>query len=56
MILDPTSRANGRGAYVCRDEVCIATAIDRGALGRALEAPLPADLRDALIGGAHGQE
>ena len=65
VILDPTSRANGRGAYVCRDEACITTAIDRGALGRALEAPLPADLRDALvaaaahaapIGGAHGQE
>ena len=65
VILDPTSRANGRGAYVCRDEACITAAIDRGALGRALEAPLPADLRDALIaaaghgapiGGAHGQE
>jgi predicted RNA-binding protein YlxR (DUF448 family) len=65
VILDLTGRSNGRGAYVCRDEACIATAIDRGALGRALEAPLPADLRDALvaaagpgalIGGAHGQE
>ncbi len=65
MILDPTSRANGRGAYVCRDEACITIAVDRGALGRALEAPLPVGLRDALvaaaglgalIGGAHGQE
>jgi predicted RNA-binding protein YlxR (DUF448 family) len=63
--LDPTGRSNGRGAYVCRDETCITTAIDRGALGRALEATLPADLRDALvaaaghgalIGVAHGQE
>jgi len=64
-VLDPSGRVNGRGAYVCRDAACITTAIDRGALGRALEAPLPADLRDALvaaagqgalIGGAHGQE
>ena len=65
VIHDPSSRANGRGAYVCRDEACITTAITRGALGRALEAPLPADLREtlvaaasdgALIGDIHGQE
>jgi predicted RNA-binding protein YlxR (DUF448 family) len=46
--LDETGRAAGRGAYLCRDAACWSTALDRGALGRALEAPLPAELREAL--------
>jgi predicted RNA-binding protein YlxR (DUF448 family) len=63
--VDPTGRANGRGAYVCRDAACIATAINRGTLSRALEIPVPAELQDELLqrvtdtsiqGGAHGQE
>jgi hypothetical protein len=64
--LDETGRLAGRGAYVCRDEACIAKAITKGALSRALKTPLPADLREALTGsltpntiiegGARGQE
>jgi predicted RNA-binding protein YlxR (DUF448 family) len=46
--LDETGRAAGRGAYLCRDAACWNTALDRGALGRALEVPLPAELREAL--------
>jgi predicted RNA-binding protein YlxR (DUF448 family) len=58
----------GRGAYVCRAAECIDTAIKKGALTRALNTPLPADLREALVagladpplhtteGGARGQE
>ncbi|MBA3877641.1 MAG: DUF448 domain-containing protein [Anaerolinea sp.] len=62
---DPTGRASGRGAYVCRELACITVAIDRGALSRALETPVPPGLRDELastvtndtIGGeARGQE
>ena len=62
---DPTGRANGRGAYVCRDIDCITNAITKGTLGRALEIPIPAELRDELArsvpqmtieGGARGQE
>ncbi len=45
---DPTGKANGRGAYVCRDESCIAGAFSRGALGHALQAPVPAILADEL--------
>ncbi|MBI3746237.1 MAG: YlxR family protein [Chloroflexi bacterium] len=65
MRLDPTGRANGRGAYVCRDLECITNAVVRGTLGRALETTLPATLRDELAGaipdlnvqgGARGQE
>jgi len=45
---DPTGRANGRGAYVCRDLACIATATSRGSLAHALESTLPATLADEL--------
>ena len=45
---DPTGKANGRGAYVCREEACIAGAFDRGALSHALSTPVPAVLADEL--------
>ena len=64
--LDPTGRLNGRGAYLDRDPACIDLALERGLLGKALETPIPADLRaehDAAaggntvsVGGSHGQE
>jgi predicted RNA-binding protein YlxR (DUF448 family) len=62
---DETGRVAGRGAYVCRDRDCIANAIQRGALSRALETPVPAGLLDELAaavtndtigGGTRGQE
>ena len=51
IILDASGRAPGRGAYVCRTTECLDKAIAKGALSRALTTPLPADLRDALVGG-----
>ena len=51
---DATGRANGRGAYVCRDEACITGAAGRGGLGRALEATIPAELADELLTAARG--
>jgi len=65
MQIDETGRRAGRGAYLCRDAGCWTIAAERGALGRALEAPVPAELRAALMagpnmmideGGARGQE
>ena len=47
---DPTGRANGRGAYVCRDEACITAAGGRGGLAHALEATIPQNLIDELRG------
>ena len=41
MIIDETGRVAGRGAYLCRDAGCWTLAVERGALGRALEAPVP---------------
>ena len=65
--MDETGRLAGRGAYLCRDAACWTLAVERGALGRALEAPVPPELRAVLLagpemmtmttrGGARGQE
>ena len=66
MVADDTGRLAGRGAYVCRTGDCLARALDKGTLGRALKTSLPAATRDALLaslttdrtiqGGARGQE
>ena len=67
VVVDPTGRAAGRGAYICRTTECLDKSIAKGALSRALKTSLPADLRDALAGsltitttptegGARGQE
>jgi uncharacterized protein len=60
-------RAPGRGAYVCRSAACLTIANTKGALGRALETPVPTSLlasidlgatqtHDIIEGGARGQE
>ena len=49
MKIDETGRLAGRGAYLCRDAACWTAALERGTLGRALEAPVPAELREAMV-------
>jgi predicted RNA-binding protein YlxR (DUF448 family) len=65
MKIDESGRLAGRGAYLCRDAACWTLAAERGALGRALEATVPTELREVLgkgptmmidEGGARGQE
>ena len=51
MTIDETGRLAGRGAYLCRDAACWTLAVGRGALGRALGAAVPDDLRTALAAG-----
>lgn len=46
--LDPTGRANGRGAYICRDEKCLELAIKKRGLDRTLKVSVPADVAEAL--------
>ena len=46
--IDESGRLAGRGAYLCRDAACWTTALERGALARALEAPVTAELRAAM--------
>jgi predicted RNA-binding protein YlxR (DUF448 family) len=42
--LDASGRAPGRGAYLCSDGSCWATALRKRSLERALDVSLPADL------------
>ncbi|HZR97799.1 MAG TPA: YlxR family protein [Chloroflexota bacterium] len=46
--VDPTGKAAGRGAYLCRRPECWATALRRGALAGALRVSLAAADRAAL--------
>lgn len=62
VVLDPTGRLAGRGAYLCADGSCWALALKKSALERALDMPLPPELRsrlesgdlESLHGGMHG--
>jgi predicted RNA-binding protein YlxR (DUF448 family) len=54
VVLDPTGKMEGRGAYVCNSDECRRVAFDRGSLQRALEVPIPAELRAELTGEAGG--
>lgn len=65
VVIDPSGRLAGRGAYVCEGTACLDLAITKGALARALETPLPASFLEAVRGaiptnttegGARGQE
>jgi hypothetical protein len=50
--LDPTGKVAGRGAYLCRDQACLAQALKQKRLNRALgvavEAALADEIRDQL--------
>ena len=46
--LDPTGRANGRGAYLCRNPQCLEKARKKGALSRALQCEIPSSVYDEL--------
>jgi predicted RNA-binding protein YlxR (DUF448 family) len=52
MMMDPTGRLAGRGAYLCVDPACRRIALDKKILTRALGVPLPDDLRSELEAGA----
>jgi len=62
VVVDPTGRMSGRGAYLCADGSCWAVALKKSSLERALEVPLPAELRSRIEhgelaptpGGSHG--
>jgi predicted RNA-binding protein YlxR (DUF448 family) len=50
VVLDATGRLPGRGAYLCDDPTCRATAMKKGALTRALATGIPEALRAELLG------
>jgi hypothetical protein len=47
--LDPTGKANGRGAYLCVNPDCIARAAKKNTLERLLKAPVPKAIYDDLL-------
>jgi predicted RNA-binding protein YlxR (DUF448 family) len=51
IVIDPTGRLPGRGAYLCREAACWDVAGRKRALEHALRAPIPADLVATLAAG-----
>ena len=49
--IDETGRVAGRGAYLCRHAGCWSKGLEKGAVARALEIPLPAATREGLLAG-----
>ncbi|HEY4190929.1 MAG TPA: YlxR family protein [Candidatus Limnocylindrales bacterium] len=54
--IDPTGRAPGRGAYLCRDAACWDTAARKRALEHALKTPVPATVVAALVASPVGAD
>src|SRR5918998_3007986 len=52
--VDPTGKANGRGAYVCASPACWEVALKRGRLAQSLRLTIAEDDRHALMGYAAG--
>lgn len=48
VVLDTTGRANGRGAYLCKNSTCLEKAIKSRALERALETKIEPETYDML--------
>ena len=46
--LDPTGRANGRGAYVCKDSKCLEKAIKKRGLERSLKVVITEETLEQL--------
>ena len=44
VIYDPTQKAPGRGAYVCRAKGCVDEALSSGALSRSLKVAVSEDI------------
>jgi predicted RNA-binding protein YlxR (DUF448 family) len=54
VLIDPTGKKSGRGAYLCRDTACLQAALSGKRLQRALRVDLPPqvieDLKQSLTG------
>src|SRR5690242_9514527 len=51
VLIDPTGKRAGRGAYLCRAWDCFRTAVKRKSFERALKGPLPPQALPALEAG-----
>jgi uncharacterized protein len=48
IVLDPTGKKSGRGAYVCPTEVCVMQALKKKSLERSLKTPIPDAVAEEL--------
>ena len=48
VVLDPTGKKSGRGAYLCPTEACVTLALKQKKLERSLKTALTDDVADAL--------
>ena len=51
IVLDPTGKKAGRGAYMCRSEACLTKAFKEKRLEKALKHPIGEDVYNALRAG-----
>lgn len=49
VVVDPTGKMAGRGAYLCRSVSCVQAALKGKKLERSLKVPLPAETAEALL-------
>ena len=49
IILDPTGKKNGRGAYICKDEKCINEAKKKRKLDKVFKTEISDDLYEEII-------
>ena len=50
IFIDPTGRANGRGAYVCANQECLTKAIKSKQLNRAFKMDVDDQVYEHLLG------
>lgn len=48
IVIDPTGKKSGRGAYVCRDAACMAHVRKKKAFNRAFKMNVPDDIYERL--------
>ena len=46
--IDPTGRKPGRGAYLCKNEACLAKAAKTKALSKTFSVPVPEEIYEAI--------
>lgn len=49
IFIDLTGKANGRGAYICKDSECLKKAIKSKALNRAFKTEVPNEVYEKLL-------
>ena len=48
VVLDKTYKAQGRGAYICKNKSCIENAIKRKSFNRSLKRPVPSEVFESI--------